>query len=64
MKNVDQEIISLTKTKYPSIVGCIDGTHIKIIKLTIDEHLHFNRKGYFSMNAIIVSKKFTERKNN
>lgn len=51
------------KNKVPCIVGCIDGTHIKIIKPTIDEHLYFNRKGYFSMKFEIVSKKFTERKN-
>ena len=44
------------KFKIPGIIGCIDGTHIKIIKPSIDEHLYFNRKGYFSMNAMIVSK--------
>lgn len=43
------------KYKIPSIVGCIDGTHIRIIKPSVNEHLYFNRKGYFSMNAMIVS---------
>ncbi|XP_017467601.1 PREDICTED: uncharacterized protein LOC108359991 [Rhagoletis zephyria] len=32
------------KYKIPSIIGCIDGTHIKIIKPSIDEHLFYNRK--------------------
>ncbi|XP_017482545.1 PREDICTED: uncharacterized protein LOC108371486 [Rhagoletis zephyria] len=31
------------KYKIPSIIGCIDGTHIKIIKPSIDEHLFYNR---------------------
>lgn len=44
-----------SKHKIPSIIGCIDGTHIKIVKPPDDEHLFYNRKGYFSMNAMIVS---------
>ncbi|XP_036347424.1 putative nuclease HARBI1 [Rhagoletis pomonella] len=43
-----------SKFKIPSIIDCIDGTHIKIIKPNVDEHLFFNRKGYFSMNAMII----------
>ncbi|XP_067625734.1 putative nuclease HARBI1 [Eurosta solidaginis] len=43
-----------TKYKIPSIIGCIDATHIKIIKPSTDEHLFYNRKGYFSMNAMII----------
>ncbi|XP_050338514.1 putative nuclease HARBI1 [Bactrocera neohumeralis] len=42
------------KYKIPGIVGCIDGTHIKIIKPPDNEHLYFNRKGYFSINAMII----------
>lgn len=39
----------------PGVVGCIDGTHIAIKGVTGQEHLYFNRKGYFSINAMIVS---------
>lgn len=45
-----------SKYKIPSIIDCIDGTHVKMIKPRIDEHLYFNRKGYYSMNAMKVSK--------
>ncbi|XP_017485295.1 PREDICTED: putative nuclease HARBI1 [Rhagoletis zephyria] len=36
------------------MIGCIGGTHIKIIKPSMDEHLFYNRKGYFSRNAMII----------
>ncbi|XP_036317345.1 putative nuclease HARBI1 isoform X2 [Rhagoletis pomonella] len=42
------------KFKIPGIVGCIDGTHIQITKPHINENLFFNRKGYFSMNAMLI----------
>jgi len=44
------------KFRIPGITGCIDGTHVKIVKPSVDEHLFFNRKGYFSLHAMIVSK--------
>lgn len=34
-----------------------DGTYIKIIKPAVDEHLYFNRKEYFCMNATIVERR-------
>lgn len=43
------------KYKIPGITGCIDGTHVRIIRPHLDEHLYYNRKGYFSMNPMIVS---------
>ncbi|XP_017485224.1 PREDICTED: putative nuclease HARBI1 [Rhagoletis zephyria] len=42
------------KYKIPGITGCIDGTHVKIIKPHLYEHLYYNRKGYFSMNTMII----------
>ncbi|XP_050339505.1 putative nuclease HARBI1 [Bactrocera neohumeralis] len=42
------------KYRIPGIIVCIDGTHIKVLKPSTDEHLYFNRKGFFSMNAMIV----------
>lgn len=41
----------------PGVVGCIDGTHIPIIKPTKDCSLFLNRKGFFSINAMIVRRK-------
>ena len=44
------------KCLIPGIIGCVDGTHIKIIK-PIEEiqHLYYNRKGYHSINAMVVA---------
>ena len=39
----------------PGVVGCIDCTHIAIVKPVIDEHLFFNRKGYHSLNVQMVN---------
>lgn len=40
---------------YFSVIGCVDGTHIGLQKPTKDEHMYFNRKGFHSLNAMIVS---------
>ncbi|XP_067615083.1 putative nuclease HARBI1 isoform X2 [Eurosta solidaginis] len=39
---------------FPGVIGCIDGTHVKIVKPMMDESLFFNRKGYFSINVMVV----------
>nr|XP_036213841.1 uncharacterized protein LOC118680020 [Bactrocera oleae] len=37
------------------IIGCVDGTHIKIIAPHKElQHLYYNRKGLFSINAMIL----------
>ncbi|KAI8116848.1 putative nuclease HARBI1 [Lucilia cuprina] len=40
----------------PGVVGCVDGTHVRI-KAPGNErnHLYYNRKGYFSINVMLVS---------
>lgn len=42
------------KHKIPGVVGCIDGTHVKIIAPPTNKHLYYNRKGYFSLNVLLV----------
>lgn len=50
----------LQKFNMPGVVGCVDGTHIKIMGPNVDErHLYYNRKGYYSLNAMVVSRCFT-----
>lgn len=45
-----------SKTKFPGIVGCIDGTHVHIMGPKEDvRRLYLNRKGYFSLNVLLVS---------
>lgn len=42
---------------FPGIIGCIDGTHVKIRAPSPDlRHLYYNRKGFYSLNVTIVSK--------
>ncbi|XP_036329572.1 putative nuclease HARBI1 [Rhagoletis pomonella] len=38
----------------PGVIGCVDGTHIKVSKPRDDESLFFNRNGYFSINAMVI----------
>ncbi|XP_065366236.1 putative nuclease HARBI1 [Calliphora vicina] len=43
------------KTGFPGVIGCIDGTHIKILApKTMERFKYYNRKGFFSLNATIV----------
>ncbi|XP_049317712.1 putative nuclease HARBI1 isoform X2 [Bactrocera dorsalis] len=57
---MSEEEIKMSKAHFfnnfciPGIIGCVDGTHIKITKPHQNEHLFFNRKGYFSVNAMII----------
>ncbi|XP_045767780.1 putative nuclease HARBI1 [Maniola jurtina] len=39
---------------FPGVVGCIDGTHIAIIRPHLNEEAFFNRKHYHSLNALII----------
>ncbi|XP_071118585.1 putative nuclease HARBI1 [Haliotis cracherodii] len=39
---------------FPSVLGCIDGTHIRIQAPTRDEPAFVNRKGYHSINVQAV----------
>ena len=39
---------------FPSVVGCIDGTHIRILRPTVDEAQYVCRKGYHSINVQAV----------
>lgn len=44
------------KYKIPGVVGCVDGTHVKIMSPPQNEkHHYYNRKGYYSLNVMIVS---------
>lgn len=39
----------------PSVIGCVDGTHVRIIAPSSNKHLYYNRKGYYSLNVMLVS---------
>nr|XP_055837203.1 putative nuclease HARBI1 [Episyrphus balteatus] len=42
------------KYRIPSVIGCVDGTHIRIIAPKQNKHLFYNRKGFFSLNALLI----------
>lgn len=44
-----------SKYAIPGIVGCVDGTHVKIAAPVNERHLFYNRKGFYSINAMVVS---------
>lgn len=48
----------LQKSGIPGITMCIDGTHIKILKPGSAPHTFYNRKNFFSLNALTVNKNF------
>lgn len=37
------------KNGFPGIIGCIDGTHIKISAPKVDKDSYVNRKGFYSI---------------
>lgn len=36
---------------FPNVIGCIDGTHVRIQAPSVDENAFVNRKGYHSINV-------------
>lgn len=45
-----------TKSGIPGVIQVVDGTHIKIISPGKNtRHVYYNRKGFYSLNALIVS---------
>ncbi|CAG4992876.1 unnamed protein product [Colias eurytheme] len=42
------------KFKFPGVLGCIDGTHVAILRPHIHEERYYNRKGFHSLNVMII----------
>ncbi|XP_067623132.1 putative nuclease HARBI1 [Eurosta solidaginis] len=42
------------KSGIPNVIGCVDGTHIGIYAPSENRHLYLNRKGFYSINAMIA----------
>lgn len=54
-EEIETKIDLCQKYGFPGIVGCIDGTHIKIMAPKQElRHLYYCRKGYYSINAMVV----------
>ncbi|XP_055920537.1 uncharacterized protein LOC129952116 [Eupeodes corollae] len=49
------KIYFFEKCGIPNVVGAVDGTHVKILGPKKDlRHVYYNRKGYYSINAMLV----------
>jgi len=54
-----QEAANTMKAKFhhlggfPNVIGCVDGTHIRIQGPRQNEHEFVNRKNYHSINAMV-----------
>ncbi|XP_058810960.1 putative nuclease HARBI1 [Topomyia yanbarensis] len=42
------------KSGIPGVIMCVDGTHIRIIPPAQDRNLFYNRKGFYSLNVLVV----------
>ncbi|KAL0860060.1 hypothetical protein ABMA27_010375 [Loxostege sticticalis] len=51
-----REVVSrkfMDKFGFPGVLGCVDGTHMSIIRPSEFEEAYFNRKQYHSLNAMM-----------
>lgn len=52
----NSKVAVYTRSGFPGVMGFIDGTHVRICAPRKDiQHLYLNRKGYYSLNVMIVS---------
>lgn len=42
------------QAQFPNVIGCIDGTHVRILAPSTDENAYVNRKGFHSINVQAV----------
>ncbi|XP_053957928.1 putative nuclease HARBI1 [Anastrepha ludens] len=42
------------KYKIDGVIGCVDGTHIRLQKPSADDNMYLNRRGHHSINAMII----------
>lgn len=55
-EKTESKLAFFEKTGFPGVIGCVDGTHIEILAPNKEEqNIYYNRKGRFSLNAMIVS---------
>lgn len=40
-----------SQARFPNVIGCIDGTHVRILAPSEDENAYVNRKGFHSINV-------------
>jgi|SRR6218665_298546 len=64
-----QEEADVTKTKFyqmggfPNVIGCVDGTHVRILAPTENEHEYVNRKSFHSINVQVITNAYLSEPN-
>ncbi|XP_059048272.1 putative nuclease HARBI1 [Achroia grisella] len=53
-RNILKRIFA-TQYGIPGVIGCIDSTHVAIIRPTVNEERFFNRKHYHSLNVQVIA---------
>ncbi|XP_065368781.1 putative nuclease HARBI1 [Calliphora vicina] len=54
-EEMNSKIQFLEKFDFPGVIGCVDGTHVRIKPPKEDvKHLYYNRKGFYSLNVMLV----------
>lgn len=51
---VEAKLFFYEKSRIPGVTMVADGTQIKIVAPSDAKHLYFNRKGFYSINVLIV----------
>jgi hypothetical protein len=57
MTNTDRSKVKTgfyQQARFPNVIGCIDGTHVRIVAPGADENAYVNRKGFHSINVQAV----------
>jgi hypothetical protein len=44
-----------TNYEFPGVIGCVDGTHVSLIRPSENEHLFYGKEGHHTMNVMVVS---------
>lgn len=44
----------MEKFGFPGVIGVLDGTHVAILKPKAEAHNFYNRKGFYSLNTLLV----------
>lgn len=47
-------MVFICRPRFPNVIGCIDGTHVRIVAPSTDENAYVNRKGFHSINVQAV----------
>ena len=57
-----QKVAFSVAAGFPGVFGCVDGTHVKILRPHVDEEVYVNRKNFHSLNVQVSSTHYCQNK--